>query len=164
MKTIHFIRHAKSSWEDSRLSDLRRPLSPRGQGDCRLMAPVIWELGWRGQEVHCSPATRAQQTISRLVDALPGRALDWHTDQALYTFSGSTIMRWLTALSDDLYEVTLVGHNPAFTEVIDQLAITHFNHLPTCGYVRLDTTVSSWSALRAGCAELSHFLKPKMLK
>lgn len=164
MKTIHLIRHAKSSWDDPRLSDDQRPLSSRGRKDCRLMAPALAELGWRGQHVKCSRATRARQTIAGISDAFPGGELDWQIDAQLYTFSSSEVIRWLRALEDDFDEVTLVGHNPALTDVIDQLAETSFHHLPTCAYVRLDAAVPLWSSLSTGCAQLRHFLKPKMLK
>jgi phosphohistidine phosphatase len=164
MKTIHLIRHAKSSWDDPRLSDDQRPLSPRGRKDCRLMAPALAGLGWHGQAVKCSRATRARQTIAGISDAFPAGELDWQVDPQLYTFSSTEILSWLRVLDDTLNEVTLVGHNPAFTDVVDQLAETSFHHLPTCAYVRLDAAVPDWSSLRTGCARLRHFLKPKMLK
>ena len=37
MKTIHFLRHAKSSWDDYELKDFDRPLSTRGIQDADLM-------------------------------------------------------------------------------------------------------------------------------
>ncbi|MFC3194497.1 SixA phosphatase family protein [Marinicella sediminis] len=164
MKVIHFIRHAKSSWDDPRLSDLKRPLKGRGRRDCALMAEPLWDLGWRGQQVYCSAATRAQQTIAGISEALSGRSIDWVIEPELYTFSSSAVLSFLESLDDSLTAVTLVGHNPAFTDVIDHLTDDSFEHLPTCAYARVEAAVPEWSSLSANGATLKHFLKPKMLK
>ena len=128
------------------------------------MAPALSSLGWFGQSVYCSEATRARQTIAGISEASPDGQIPWQLDARLYTFSASELLRWLRALDESHTEVTLVGHNPALTDLIDQLAVTSFNHLPTCAYVRLEAQVSSWAELGSGCARLVHFLKPKMLK
>ena len=164
MKIIHLIRHAKSSWDQPGLRDVSRPLKARGRRDCRLMAPALVELGWHGQQVYCSQATRARQTIQGIHEALPAGGFDWQVDDDLYTFSSAVLLRWLRGQDEAVNELTLVGHNPAFTDLIDQLADTLFHHLPTCAYVRLDARVARWEELHSSCAELRHFLKPKMLK
>jgi phosphohistidine phosphatase len=128
------------------------------------MAPALKDLNWHGQAVFCSQATRARLTIAGISEAFPDGPLSWQLDERLYTFSSSALLAWLRSLDDESSEVTMVGHNPAFTDLTDHLADADFDHLPTCAYVRLEADVDSWSSLDRGCARLCHFLKPKMLK
>ena len=47
MKTVFFIRHAKSSWSDMSLKDFDRPLNKRGKRDAPMMAEKLQEMGVR---------------------------------------------------------------------------------------------------------------------
>ncbi len=164
MKTIQLIRHAKSSWEDTGLSDQRRPLSPRGYHDCQLMGPAIVETGCDLQPIYCSSAQRAQLTISHLAAAMDDTQLGWQVVDDLYTFSSSSLLAWLSQLDDRIDNVTLVGHNPAMTQLINQLSDADLTNFPTCAFAQLQTTADSWSMLGSQGTDLIHFLKPKMFK
>ena len=41
MKEIYVLRHAKSSWDNSNLSDFDRPLSDRGISDANKMSKFL---------------------------------------------------------------------------------------------------------------------------
>ncbi|NJN77631.1 MAG: hypothetical protein HC803_04300 [Saprospiraceae bacterium] len=43
MKTVLFIRHAKSSWKDVNLKDIERPLNKRGLRDAPFMGRKLKE-------------------------------------------------------------------------------------------------------------------------
>ena len=62
MKILTLIRHAKSSWKDSNLSDRQRPLNKRGERDAPVMGKRIAEHGIRPSLIICSPAARARST------------------------------------------------------------------------------------------------------
>jgi phosphohistidine phosphatase len=164
MKTIHLIRHAKSSWEDSRLSDINRPLAPRGIKDCKIMAPKIIEAGWHPVNIFCSQAKRAQMTISGIVEELNQRKINWLIDEALYTFSWTSLIDWLEQLDDDISEVTLIGHNPAFTDLVNKLCDSYLDNVSTCGYVQLSSQAYVWTDLMTSHTEMRCFIKPKMFK
>lgn len=163
MKTLHVIRHAKSSWDDISLADIDRPLNARGIRACSTMAPEIIDSGCDFAHVFCSPARRAQLTIEGIYQALD-RQFDWHNERALYTFSGDALLSWCLQLDDDLDEVVLVSHNPGITELCNELSDQYFDNVPTCGYVQLRCDVERWSKLSAGCASVATFLTPKMLR
>ena len=65
MKSLYLLRHAKSSWDNPGLSDIDRPLNPRGERDAPRMGKA---LGARLQPMmfHVSPAERAQSTFRNL--------------------------------------------------------------------------------------------------
>ncbi|TDR14644.1 SixA phosphatase family protein [Marinicella litoralis] len=164
MKTIHIIRHAKSSWQHSHLSDVDRPLSQRGINDCKIMASHLIEAGWNHQSIYCSQAKRAQMTIAGIANALPQVDIDWQIDSKLYTFSVGVLLEWLSELSDDCNAVTLVGHNPALTDLINQLGDTYLDNLPTCAYIQLKSEVPLWQDITQTAFHTTQFLKPKMFK
>ena len=59
MKTLTLVRHAKSSWHDTNLSDRERPLNKRGLRDAPIMARRAVEAGIRPSLIIASPAVRA---------------------------------------------------------------------------------------------------------
>lgn len=164
MKTLHLIRHAKSSWENSQLSDVSRPLAQRGINDCKIMAGPLIKVGWNHRSIFCSQAQRAQLTLGGLANALPHLKIEWHIDPDLYTFSAGVLIDWLSQLSDEYNEITIVGHNPALTELINRLSGSQLNNLPTCGYAQLTAGINSWSQTAHNLFKLEHLIKPKMFK
>ena len=164
MKTLHLIRHAKSSWEDSRLSDLKRPLSERGKNDCFIMAERIRQLGCEFETVFASPAQRAQLTIRHILNHLNGLETNWQLTDALYTFDSDSLLQWWRSLDDDLSEVVMVGHNPAMTDFICRVSDFELENLPTCAYVQLNHDGPYWRKLRDNSCQMRAFIKPKMFK
>jgi phosphohistidine phosphatase len=164
MKTLHLIRHAKSSWDDSGLSDIDRPLAQRGINDCKVMASPLIKAGWNHLNIYCSQAQRALLTIAGLANALPGLKIEWKIDSELYTFSAGVLIDWLSQLNDEYNEITIVGHNPALTELINRLSGSRLDNLPTCGYAQLSAGMNSWSQTRKSSFKLKQLIKPKMFK
>lgn len=159
MKTLHLIRHAKSSWDEPRLSDHSRPLSKRGLKDSAIMAKALSEADIYLSNVYCSSATRAQQTIQNLSDHWPGQPVTWQTVDALYEFSVVNVINWLEKAFRENNELSLVGHNPALTDLINHLSDSSLDNFPTCAYAQLE-----FDAIERHGARLNHFLKPKMFK
>ncbi|WP_223789599.1 SixA phosphatase family protein [Marinicella meishanensis] len=165
MKSVHLIRHAKSSWDHPGLADRARPLSQRGHRDTRIMAHAMHEAGVVFDHVLCSVAQRAQLTIQGVAEHWPGRPIDWQLHESLYTFSASAIWSLVRALTDDQQVVFLVGHNPAFTDFVNQASAAGLANVPTCAYAHVSfTQATQWQEVVAGTAELAAFMKPKMFK
>lgn len=127
------------------------------------MIEPIWKAGCRFDNVFCSPAKRARSTIRRMSKALKGEGIYWNVDEALYTFSWEALLAWLQQLDDSIIEVMVVGHNPAITELANQLGDMSIDNVPTCGYVQLQAGIKSWRKLDPGSATTTQFLYPKML-
>ena len=162
MKTIHLLRHAKSSWADASVSDIDRTLNSRGNRSAKLMIEPIWKAGCRFEHIYCSPAKRARATIHRMAKALPVKDVKWTVDESLYTFNAGDLLSWLRDLGNELDEVMIVGHNPAITDLVNLLGDQHIDNVPTCGYVQLSAKVKSWSKLKEDCAEVTEFIYPKL--
>src|ERR1700716_4011728 len=63
MKSLHLLRHAKSSWKDPGLNDHDRPLSKRGRQTAKMMAAYLRRAKIAPDLVICSTAMRARQTL-----------------------------------------------------------------------------------------------------
>lgn len=162
MKRLHLIRHAKSSWDHSSLSDKERPLNKRGLRATKIMAQAILDVGCSFDAVFTSPAIRARTTIENIAANLPKHNINVKVDDALYTFSASSLLDWCRDLSDDLTDVTIVGHNPAITDLTNRLSGSVILNVPTCAYVQMEFD-GNWSDLGAGAAKLITFITPKMI-
>ncbi len=164
MKTLHLLRHAKSSWDEPYRSDRERGLNKRGRRDAprmgRALAGEIDPL-----PVLVSPARRAQLTLAGLCEGWPDMANVAHTTvEALYTFSAGDVFELLCSCDDAYDEVFLIGHNPGFTDLINTLARGEsLDNLPTAGYARLALAIDHWDQLAPGCGTLERLLLPRQL-
>jgi phosphohistidine phosphatase len=164
MKRIHLLRHAKSDWGDASLADIDRPLNARGIRATQFMAVKLVEAGCPFVNVFCSPAVRAQSTITLMSKQLSEMHVKWKTDKALYTFDSSDLHEWFRFLDESISECLIVGHNPALTNFCNELTGGDIQNIPTCGYVQLVArSACTWSQLSETPFEIMAFLKPKDL-
>lgn len=164
MKVLHLMRHAKSSWKDAALNDRERGLNKRGLRDAPRMGEALAQL-IDPLPVAVSPARRAQLTLGGLCSEWPALAVLQHsTEEQLYTFSSDDIFDWITGQDDGRDALFIVGHNPALTDLVNELAGEYcLVNLPTAGYVQLALSIDHWRDLLHGCAVMDHVLFPKQL-
>lgn len=164
MKTLHLLRHAKSSWAVADLDDHDRDLNERGQRDAPRMGRALAER-ISAQTVHVSSARRALATLEGVCAGWPALRGERHiTDAALYTFDWQDLLAWLQDVEDDPKSLFLIGHNPALTDLCNRLVGRRaLDNLPTAGYLRLHADIVRWSDLREGSATLDDYLFPRDL-
>ena len=166
MKNLYLLRHAKSSWDDPSLSDAERPLNGRGRRDAPRMGAALGDR-LPPMTFHVSPAERAQQTFGALQQSWTGLEVQHGiTEPALYTFNYREVLRWIAAQPDDTDSLALVGHNPAFTELVNFfVGPGTMDNLPTAGWAALSIRIDEWSqaADARGEGELVYHLFPKTL-
>ena len=80
MKEIYVLRHAKSSWDNSNLSDFERPLADRGISDAKKMSKFLKDMDLKIDKVLCSNALRAKETFDLTADGF-----NFEIDKATYT-------------------------------------------------------------------------------
>ena len=112
MKEIYVLRHAKSSWDNSNLSDFERPLADRGISDAKKMSKFLKDMDLKIEKVLCSNALRAKETFDLTADGFNfeiDKAI--HTDK-LYFGDTTNIIKGLKELDESLKNILIVGHNP----------------------------------------------------
>lgn len=164
MKTLHLLRHAKSSWSEPGLADRERGLNKRGRRDAPRMGQAL-SRQLAPMSIVVSPARRAQLTLEGLCSGWPALGDERHcTEEDLYTFSSEEVTAWIANQADRCDALFLIGHNPAFTDTVNALTGNCvLDNLPTAGYARLGLSIASWSELHRGCAALEQSLFPKQL-
>ena len=168
MKSLYFLRHAKSDWADTGLPDHDRPLAPRGREAAARLATYVAKVKLCPQLVLCSTALRARQTYEALSGALgdPESSFEgW-----LYGASPQEVLARLQQLPEHLERVLLVGHNPVFAELVASLAgdgeaaaLSQLeDNFPTGALATL-TFDGPWAGLAGGLAYLESIVVPRGL-
>ena len=146
MKTLLLMRHAKSSWKDTELSDNERPLNKRGKKDAPYMGEMLKEKELVPQLILSSTAVRARQT-TELVAAACGFVGDVVYLDSYYLAEPDAYLAGLSTQSDDLERIMIVGHNPGLEGLL-QILSGRIEALPTGTIAYLSLPVTSWHGLQ----------------
>lgn len=160
MKQIFLIRHAKSSWENSNLSDRERPLNDRGWQQLPPLARALDRLGALSGPIYASPAVRAQQTLTGALAATAKTPVCYSVDE-LYTFDFRRLLHWIQSLDDDHSCITIIGHNPALLELAACLVPQAPFKLPTASILELRLPERHWKKIGKNRGILETFLTPR---
>jgi phosphohistidine phosphatase len=162
MKRLILLRHGKSSW-DGNLPDEKRPLQERAIKDAKLVAQAFEEHTDYKFTVWSSKAVRAKTTAKLVVEELQNRIEDFHIKEEFYTFDASEVLKLIRELPEEVENMMLVGHNPAYTHLVNYFCKdVEISNLPTSGLVELEFDTPTWSELKK--ADLNLHLFPKHLR
>lgn len=149
MKQLVILRHAKSN-RTYLVDDINRPLSTEGIERIQKISHRSSDFFTSAEIIISSPAIRALHTAMIVFRELNLLLEKLKIDNQLYTFSGSSVIDYVYALDDRWSKVVLVGHNPAFTEVINHFSDAGINHLRTAGCAQITFDGDQWSDLYKG--------------
>ena len=95
-----------------------------------------------------SPANRAIHTCLILL-----RRLSINTDkikvcQDLYTFSYNEVLEFIRQIDNSYSNITLVGHNPAYTEISNYFSENKILNLPTARWFSMKFDSNKWSDIQ----------------
>jgi phosphohistidine phosphatase len=166
------LRHAKSAWDDARLSDYERPLSPRGRRAANAMRGAMRAAGLAPDIVLVSSARRTLETLQALEPWDHAPLIE--PIDALYEAPARRLLRVLNGVAETAHSVLLIGHNPGMYELA--LALVGPDALeqgsaetrrlaegfPTAALAEF-AVAGSWRGLGEGGGRLLRFLKPKDL-
>ena len=169
-RTLIVLRHAKSSWSESGISDADRPLAPRGRKAAPRMGAFIAEALPAPSHVLCSTARRARQTLDLVLPLLPVQPVVDYLPE-LYLTDPETHLACLQALPADVSCAMIVGHNPDLQDLALELAGSGKSEalerlatkFPTAAVAGLTFEAPGWNALDFGTCRLSLFMTPKLL-
>jgi phosphohistidine phosphatase len=168
MKTLHLLRHAKSSWKDPALDDHERPLNKRGRAAAKAMAKYMQQAKIAPDIVLCSTALRAKQTLDPIAKHLaPAKVV---FDNGIYGVPQSKLWKYLWALPEQVETVLLIGHNPALHHLGLALADARSRNAlpPSDGKFATGALASfridgPWKELRPANGHLVAFIEPRQL-
>lgn len=148
-RSLHIVRHAKSSWDYENISDIDRPLKLRGIRDAYEMARRL-KIGRSIPELLiCSPANRAMHTATIFIRVLEISYSKLVVDHRLFEMDHAAIREVVTSQDDKITRLMIFGHNPYFSEFAAEFTDNRYIDLPTCGMINLDFNVDSWKNISA---------------
>ena len=163
MKTLLLMRHAKSSWGNSALSDHDRPLNKRGEMACRMMGTFLARQNLVPDKIICSTAVRARETVEGLLETLSFGDEVLYT-RALYHADVDTLLEQLYPLSDEVEVVMLVGHNPGMDDFLGVIC-NEMDHMPTAAIAKIEFDLANWQELKGiKSVELKNLWKPREIQ
>jgi phosphohistidine phosphatase len=154
MKILTLVRHAKSSWSDSRLSDRKRPLNKRGERDAPKMGKRIVDHGVRPSLILSSPATRAWMTAKIIAREISYPLEFLQREDSLYLASLNEILDVIMQQDNEFNSLMVVGHNPGMTNVANFLSPGLTDNLPTAGVVSVQIEQDDWNLFERPKTEL----------
>ncbi|MCH8330472.1 MAG: histidine phosphatase family protein [Bacteroidetes bacterium] len=161
MKIIYLVRHAKSSWKFSNLSDFERPLNNRGRKAAPFMGKLLSKKGVDPDLIISSPAMRAITTaklIAKKVDYPFSKIL---LKSQIYEAGVRQYYKVVQEVDKDVNELMLVGHNYSLTDFANTLCKTTVDNIPTAGVFAVRFKINKWKDLKEGIGVFDFFEYPK---
>ena len=168
MHQLLLLRHAKSSWDDPKLSDRDRPLNKRGRRAVAAMRQAMQDLGLSPDLILVSTARRTQETLAALEPWDETPLIE--PLESLYLASARQLLDILRGTNETVRSVMLIGHNPGMHELAVSLAgsleseQTHRlrEGFPTAALAEF-AIGGTWEALGTSGGRLMRYLIPRDL-
>jgi phosphohistidine phosphatase len=169
-KQLFVLRHAKSSWDESRLGDHDRPLAPRGQSAVKLLATYVRVHRIEPSLVLCSSSRRTRETLEGVEPT--GHPV---IEPELYAASAGGLLDRIRRIEPGTPSAMVIGHNPAVQMLVLRLAAPEHpvdddegdlenvrRKFPT-GALATITFDCEWRELAAEAGRLTGLVRPKDL-
>lgn len=163
MKTVYLIRHAKSSWEDTKCNDFERELSKKGKKDIKIIGSYMSLAGIKPDLVISSLARRTQATADKLAEKTSYEGKVYYLEE-LYLSKPKTIIDTISLQSDEADSIFIIGHNPELSEVANMLVKDGVGKIPTTGVVAINLDIDRWDEIADDTGEVEFFIYPKQFK
>lgn len=147
MKTLVLIRHAKSSWGEPGLKDHDRPLTKKGKKAARRVGAALADRGIEVNRMLTSTAVRALSTAELIGEGMGFPLDEIIRDENLYHSAAGELLDIIQDQEDDLEGLTLIGHNPGMTDLVNRLSELDLDNMPTSGVVILQYDRERWSEI-----------------
>ena len=164
MKSLIFIRHAKSSWDDAAVADFDRPLNKRGTNDADVMAKRLIKRIDKIDAFISSPALRAKTTAEKFITAYGKNKNDIIFGRGLYHSSEFYFGELINKIDDSFNTVAIFSHNPGITDFVNTLtASITTDNMPTCGIFAVKATIDSWKEFAKAKKDFQFYDYPKLV-
>jgi phosphohistidine phosphatase len=161
MKTLYLLRHAKSSWAIPGQKDFDRPLNGRGMRDAPAMGARMCEHGFEVDLVVSSPAVRALSTAYAVCAELGLSPDSIVQDRQIYLAGSAKLLQLISLFDESKHSALIVAHNPALTDLANELARASIDNIPTSGLVSIALPIQYWAEVLPGVGKVLDFDFPK---
>ena len=170
MRTLTLLRHAKSSWDDSNLSDFDRLLNDRGRKAARRIGEEMKHRNMRFDHVLASPAQRVRETLDEVAGGY-GDRFETEFDERIYMASVPTLLEVIRSIPDAAKSPLLVGHNPGLEQLLarltsdDELGLRDkiLGKYPTSALAVVELPTDRWRDVEDGSGTIVELILPREL-
>lgn len=121
MLRLYLLRHAHAEPGNAQTPDHARPLSARGRRDAAGVGAWLASRREPPDQVVCSSATRAVETLRVVLSALP-EAPSWRLYDDLYLASAWKLFEEVRSTAGAVSRLLVVAHNPGLADLAAKLA------------------------------------------
>lgn len=155
-KILYLMRHAKSNWSGSDLSDFDRTLNARGFRDAPAIGQRLKARGVLPEIILCSPAKRAMQTLENMDLGIDNVVFD----ERIYEASMGELLNIIQSLENRYGSAMLIGHNPAMTWLANQLSGARVRSMSTCTIATIELDSTHWGNAASCPVKLMNYDSP----
>jgi len=168
VRDLIIMRHAKSDWSHEHSADFDRPLNKRGERDAPRMAKWMTSVKLVPDLLICSPALRARQTATEIINGLDLTDEVIIYDQRMYLASTDTLVNIIRETENKFRAVMLIGHNPGLENLAvelcnDDLLPDQDGGLMTTANIIHLRLHRPWENLERHSCEFVQIMRPKQL-
>ena len=169
MRRLMLLRHAKAARQPG-LADFDRPLKPLGREQSRALGEFMAANAWIPAFALVSTAIRARETFD-LVDIFLHPPPERAEEPLIYEAPSERLLALVRRLPPKHDSALLVGHNPGFEELTNELISTGEEEMlarfkgdmPTAGLAVIDFHVDRWSEIKPATGLLALFVAPAFI-
>lgn len=162
MKTLIAMRHAKSDWADSSLSDFDRPLNPRGNKDAPEMGRRLNKHDLKPDMVLHSAALRTTQTAEHIAGIFKMKPSSVVPSKKLYLADPEALLHSLQETpSETVNTLMIIGHNPGISTFCERLTNDDVGDMVTASTAIISFEIEDWDCVTWGLGKLLNYDYPK---
>lgn len=164
MKKLYIVRHAKSSWDNSKLEDIDRPIIEKGIKRTEKIIKFLKAEKIIVDMVLSSPAKRAFDTAKMIAKEFNYVPENIKIDKRIYSGDENDILNVIFEIPDCMESVVLVGHNPVLTDFVNIFLDKKIDNLPTTGTIGFTFDADHWNSIYNVSRKTDFVAFPKLLK
>lgn len=162
MKTVYFIRHAKSC-HDEDCKDIDRSISQKGEKNIKFMANLLKSKHIIPDIIISSSAKRTMQSAKIISNILEFK--DEIIKKAdLYNASLKDFLNIFYSIDSKFDNVFIIAHNPSITEICEFLSNSIIDHMPTSAIFCIEFKNDNFKDIAEHSGKVVFFDYPKLHK
>lgn len=163
MKRIYLVRHGKAE-EGYDKPDFERSLSEKGEKKTNKIADFLFSQNVKIDIMLVSMARRTHQTAQIIADKLDIPNSKIQIEKTLYLASTNEILNEIFALSDQIENLMILGHNPGISSLAVYLSNSgNVDWMPTSGVVAIEIKTDQWNEIPNAKSKLKFYKTPANL-
>ena len=95
--------------------------------------------------LHCSSSVRTHETSKFFIDEINYDQIKY--DKSLYHTSSSALIINIKNYKEKYNSAMLIAHNPALTDLINEITNISIDNFPTTGLIEIDFNSAMWSGI-----------------